>query len=376
MNIFRNDLKAKAEIRLAVPMRKYMMSLNESSLNLLSILSKKLLVFICLLMFVKPIFSRELIHNYYGDYKEVVRIVFVLRTQVHYTTMMDTDNKLLTISLSETRQNPSLFKLDFGSSPLLSGIEYEAIGSDLKISISTNIVYYAECFSLVEDVYKVVVDIYRQKEPTTIEQAREYINFYRKVGYHDRANALQRRINNNDFYNPITTQFPTPTPQRPTPTPQPPTPTPQPPTPTPQPPTPTPQFQNDPFGYVRPNLSGLSIDIQNWIIEAFRLYDIFKELRIIIENAERTLMQYDSSPTIDISFLETMSISHNSLSDAQIKIHEIRLHFINLINSKGSSSNQAIDYTERMINHILSILDSYRIRATDLQAEYARRINR
>ena len=339
---------------------------------------KKLLLFICLIYFAKSIFSTELIHNYYGNYKEVVRIVFVLRAQAHYTTLMDTDNKLLTINLSETKLNPSIFKLDFASSPLLQDINYEPIGNDLKISISTNIVYYAECFSLIEDVYKIVIDIYRQKEPTTIEQAKDYIIFYRKVGYHDRANALQRRINNNDFYDQITntliTTPPPPPPQQQrtntssTPT----TPNSQLPTPNSQLPT----YTSDPFGYTRPNLNNLSLEIQNWIIEAFRIYDIFKELRTIIENAERTLRQYDASPTIDISFLETMIISHNSLTDAQIKIHEIRLHFLNLLNTKSPSSTQAIEYTERMINHILNVLDSYRIRVTDLQTEYARRINR
>jgi len=332
-----------------------------------SVFIKKSFMLFLFLVYTLTIFSIELIHNYYGDYKEVVRIVFVLRTQVHHTTLMDTDNKKIEIKISETRINPSLFKLNFESTSLLDDIIYETIGRDLTITINTNFVYYAECFTLVENVYKIVIDVFRQKEPTTMEQARDYVTFYRTVGYHDRANALQRRINNKEFITHIYQQQPNYA------------------QPTSTPPPISVQiekqadfgFSNDDlFNYTKPNINSLPVFMITWINDAFRIYDLFKEIRIILDKAENTLLLYDSQKTIDIGFLETMSISHNSLSDAHIKINEIKLAFQNLLNNKNFTPNEPTSYTEKMINHVLQATDMYRIKVTNIQNEYARRINR
>ncbi|MCL1827285.1 MAG: hypothetical protein FWG20_04500 [Candidatus Cloacimonetes bacterium] len=354
---------------------------------------KRLFLFLCVMVFAVTIFSNELIHNYYGDFHDVVRVVFVFRTQIHHNAMMDTDNKQIVLNFTGTKLNDSLFKLSFDDQWMFDDIRYEQEGNDLKVTMNMNVVYFAQCFTLTENVYKVVVDVYRQKEPTTVDQAKNYITFYRTVGYLSKANALQRRVNNNDFIVPITatqstSSVPTTPAEIPTPPPPPPTrndPPSPPPTQTSQNVTPQmPQqtysdasFRSENlFAYIKPNTTNLTISQVNWINEAFRYYDIFKEIRLIIENAESTLRLYDSQKTIDISFLEKMSLAHNSFSDAQIKLNEIKLTFSNLLNNKNFTSTDAIIYTDRMMNHVLSVAESYRLKIIELQTEYSKRINR
>jgi len=103
---------------------------------------------------------------------------------------------------------------------------------------------------------------------------------------------------------------------------------------------------------------------------------MFKNIHQILEQADRVLRLYDAQTVVDISFVETMSQSHNSLSSANIQLNEIRLQFENMREARNITQHSAVFYTERMIFHVLSVLNSYQTRTTNLQNEYNRRINR
>ena len=330
---------------------------------------KKCFISICFLFMTLKLSSSELIHAYWGNYVEIVRIVFVLPTGVHYSTLMDTDNRVIHIQVNDTRLSSSILPIDFSTTPLIDRVSFEPSGRDLRISIFTNVVYYAESFFLREETFKIVVDVYRQREPSTLEQAHEYLNFYTTVGFHDRAARLQRRIQNNEFPSSVArTDTPSPPPiiQESTTTTQ-------------QQrtiePLETPSaLRDDVLMYMKPDVSMLNINLQNWVNEAFRVYEIFVALHIDLEQAERTLELYDSQRIIDISFIETMSLSANFLSDANIRINEIRLQFQNLLSRIPQSNEAPIRYTGDMIQHVLGVLDSYQSRVLYLQSEFERRV--
>ena len=323
---------------------------------------------ICLLVMLMITFltlsAREVIHTYWGNYVEIVRVVLVVRSEVHYNTLMDTDNKVIHVHLNDTRLNAQILPIDFSSTPLISHISFDTVGRDLRISLHTEVVFYAESFFLQEENFKIVLDVYRKREPATLAEALEYLNFYISVGFLDRAARLQFRIDNGEFNNPLprtTVDIPIPA--------------------TPQPPIPF--FENIDFSgfqhsnvllYMKPDVTRLSRNLQNWINEAFRVYDIFINMNTSLDLVERTLNLYDVTNISDITFVEAMSMSNNILSDANIRINEIRLQLSNSWNRKPSSNVVAAKYTEEMIQHVLSTLNAYHDRVSNLQTEYERRI--
>ncbi|MCL2062746.1 MAG: hypothetical protein FWG98_00030 [Candidatus Cloacimonetes bacterium] len=335
---------------------------------------KRILIFTFFAIFFIKLSSSELIHAYWGNYVDIVRIVFVMRTGVHYSTLMDTDNKVIHIHINDARLSGSILPVNFSETPLIDRVTYETSGRDLRISIHTNVVYYAESFFLREENFKIVVDVFRQREPSTMQQALEYLNFFQTVGYHDRAARLQRRIQNNEFETAVITRVVDPPPPPPTQQHDLDTTTQQ---------TQTSSFdrlgvvlldRDDVLLYLKPDVTFLNINQQNWVNGAFRIYDAFINLHINLEQVERTLELYDSQRIVDITFIETMSLSSNILSDANIRINEIRLQFQNSLSRIPQSNEAAIRYTGDMIQHILGMLDSYQNKVSILQSEIERRV--
>jgi hypothetical protein len=331
---------------------------------------KKVLFLVCFVIIICSLGAREMIHAYFGDYTEIVRIVFVLRTQVHYHTLLDTDNRALHIHLNGTRLSQNILPMNFEHSQIVSSVRYEQSGNDLKINIMTHVVYYAETFFLHErnnnneNVFKIVVDIFRQREPTTLDAARHYLYFFETVGYHDRAAALRRRINANEFaIEPIRTIATQPiiTPPVMNVVPL---------------PIDESMFLENPLQYLRPDDIQLNDVQRNWVNEAFRIYELFRNIHNAIEQVERTLRLYDNQRSVNISFIDTMSRSYNSLSDINIQINEIRLQFNNILQRQNFTTNNTITYTQTMISHVLRVLDSYQQRVNQLQSAYDARINR
>ena len=337
---------------------------------------KRSIVFICFILLFFSISASEIMHAYWGDYIEIVRIVFVARTGVHYNTLIDTDNRVIQIHINDARLGNAILPIDFTATPLINHVVYEPINRDLRITIFSDIVFYAESFFLIEENFKIVVDVYRQRDPSTLEQAMHYLHFYETVGFHDRAIRLRRRIQNNEFMTPVplsTSDIPPPPPPPPT----------QPREQQQQTSIQSPMqdhLESRPFQhenlllYLRPDATHLNANQQNWINESFRIYDIFINLHLNLDLVERTLELYDTQRTIDITFIDTMSLSSNILSDANIKINEIRLQMQNAWNRRPQTNEAQIRYTEEMIQHVLSVLNSYHARVNRLQREYEMRV--
>ena len=339
--------------------------------------------------------SRELLHYYHGDYNEIVRIVFVFRTTVQYNTMFDTDNRVIILNVNNARLNAGILRQKFEPQQLIDEISFDVVGNNIRVTIRTNVTYFAETFVHRErrpenDVFKIVIDVYRQRQPGTLAQAQQYLEFFDTVGFTDRATALRRRINSGAFGGSGTTGIASntgmpgtthpdvsrtvltaPTPSQPI--------TPFTPTTPPAalPPMPDQRFlSNDPLQYIRPDDMLLNDMQRNWVNEAFIVYNNFVNIYRVIDEAERTLRLYEEQRTVNVTFINSMSQTYNSLSASNIQINEIKLQFMNLNQRRNFQSNQTVEYTATMIAHVTRMLDSLQGVVNRLQMEFDVRINR
>ena len=350
---------------------------------------KNLIVFLCFVIIISNLSARELMHYYHGDYNEVVRLVFVFRTNVQYNTMFDTDNRVINLTVNNASLNAGILRQKFEPQQLIDEINFEVSGNNIRITIRTNVTYFAETFVHRErrpenDVFKIVIDVYRQRQPGTMAQAQQYLTFYDTVGFTDRATALRRRINSGAFggtgSNTITgTTHPDVTPTvltAPQPT-QPVTPFIPPAQTTSIPPMPDQRFlSNDPLLYIKPDDIHLNDVQRNWVNEAFQVYNNFVNIYRVIDEAEKTLRLYEEQRTVNVTFINSMSQTYNSLSAANIQINEIRLHFMNLNQRRNFQSNPTIEYTATMVAHVTRMLDTLQGVVNRLQMEFDVRINR
>jgi hypothetical protein len=236
-------------------------------------------------------------------------------------------------------------------------VEYTRLGNNLNIAIYTGIVFFAEIFDLRYPNFRLVVDIYRQREPLHIEAARDYLFFFRSVGFTDRANEMQARIDRGEF-----------------------------------PPAPTIAIREarpsviipdhaliNPFidiqVFEKPDISDLDPTSQTWITQAFYTYDIFVEFYELLVRAEQTLRYYETKRVIDLHFIEIISANLNFLNEANIRLNEIRLRFRNTVANRIDTSQHPIVLTNSMINHITGVLDDLEMRIRYLQMQYNLRIS-
>ena len=338
---------------------------------------KRIMLLIIAILILTKLFSSQLVHSYYGDYHDIVRIVFVFNYEPFYNTLMDTDNKSMYISVSETKINPSILALNFSGNSLIREVNTEQLNDDVKITILTNVIYYAETFYLIDNQFKIVVDIFRKKEPENLNMANNYVNFFRTVGYHDRANSLQMRINNNEFsdtgYYEKKVLEPVPAPLESSHI------------------IPVQISSNDneinsihavsyeipkdPLLYIKPDVTRLDNEQSSFINSSFEAYNLFKNIDDLLNKAEASLTAYDKAKTVDISFIETMSRQFNALSDLNIQLNQIRLELNSLNQRRVNQNDSAIKYTQSMINHLSTLIPDYHIRIYKLQNEYRNRLS-
>jgi len=335
---------------------------------------KRIILYILLSLILCRVYANQLIHSYYGDYHDVVRIVFVIDEEPFYNTLMDTDNKTIYINISETKLDQHILPLDFTEYSLVNQVKTEKLQNDIKITILTNEIYYADTFYLNENQFKIVIDIYKAKDPQNLEMANNYVYFFQSVGFLDRANELQKRIDNNEFLpqsSPVITPHKANTPIQNIND------------PIQEKNEPNTHLVNntlqdipkDPLLYIKPDISKLNANQNLWISNAFRVYEIFKEIDDLLKKAKASLTAYDKAKTVDISFIETMSSLFNNMSDSSIRLNQIKLELNSLSQNSIVSDNSAIIYTKQMINDITKIIPDYIKKVESLQSEYRNRIS-
>ncbi len=327
---------------------------------------KKTLIVLLFVIAVYSLSAQQLMHFYYKDYKEITRLVFVLDNSVFFKVNMDTDNRFIEVELSNCKRLASMLPPNINlDNQLIEKISIMPNGRDLNIRINTKRTFYGEMFTVKNETFKLVFDIYTQEEPSCLESAQTYLDFYEKVSLFNRANALKKRIKKNEFKPGLTQQayFSNEEADKPVPQKE------------PEPLIPKITQSNDLFKLMTPPMSTSHPNYQ-WVKDSF---EILKELRKIMvedyEQARLTLNQYREANKVDVTFLEKLSTEHNLIARHPLTLNSVKIRAEKQLSSTPKEKNAEVRYTINMLNTLSASLPEFQKNMQNLIDEYQKTLN-
>nr|HPM02856.1 hypothetical protein [Candidatus Cloacimonadota bacterium] len=316
---------------------------------------KKALIMTLFVLATYSLAAQQLMHFYYKDYQEISRLVFVFDSSLFFKVNMDTDNQFIDIELSHCKKLASMLPVQMNQNNLLiDHISISPKGKDLNIRINTKKNFYGEMFTIKNENFKLVLDIYNSEEPDNIESAKIYLDFYQKVSLFNRANAMKKRINKNDFpkkqnkaITPISTKSNEMIPVEPEKDIV---------DKEPQALLPKIKHSNDLFQLMMPAIAPTHPNYQ-WIKDAFEIHrDLRKIMMEDYETARLTLNQYREAIKVDVSFLEKLSAEHNQIAKHPVSLNAIKLRAEKQLNNAPSQKNAEVRYTLTMLNTLIAYM--------------------
>ncbi len=293
----------------------------------------KKIALLCLLIIASQTLAAvKIIHSYYKDYDDIIRIVFVLDQKTYYKTMMDVDNHQINLELQNTTKLKNMLPLKISSeNKLIENVQFKQNKKEILINISCKSSYYAESFYLSGDRFKIVVDIYKNEIPENNEMVNNYLIFYEIVGFYDKAERLKRFIEKNPFKNQESSIKTTVIKQN-------------------VDNIPLVQDIQDLLAFKKPFLESDHL-AYDWNNEAFELFDeIVQIFQKKLPESRFIIQQYKNSPQVDIAFLEQMSFDYNQLNTYPIKLNTIKVRTESLLNNTPQAQN--VDYTSQMLRKL------------------------
>lgn len=298
-------------------------------------MKRKFLLVVLTLIAFTYLNAAKVIHSYYKDYPDVSRFVFVLDQKAWFKTVMDIDTPMIAIELQNSSQQKSMLPLIVdANNPIISTIDYNQQKNNLIIKLNCKKSYYAECFYISGEQFKIVLDVYPAEEPETAIMAKNYLDFFEAVGFTDKALRMKKLIDKNEFKTSV---------------------------PTPEasnkiekkniPDIPPTQNLNDILAYKKPQLE-TNHPAYLWNNEAF---DILDELIFVIRKklpeSRYIIQQYKNAPNVEISFLEQMSNDYNLLNTYPVKLNTMKVRAEDLLNTSPEAQNT--DYTKQMLRKLI-----------------------
>lgn len=327
---------------------------------------KKCLALFPLILILSSLYSNQLIHFYFKDYHEVTRLVFVFDQSVFYNVKMDTDSKLINIELTNCQKNLSMLPVLINQdNPLIENIFINQTKKNTNIQIRTKTNYYGESFQTHYDRFKLVIDVYRQEEPTSLSQAQKFLEFYETVAYTDKAIALKKRILNKDFgensdlnqntniqsQNSETANNTTPNPAL-------------------QPDKTDLQLAEEFLNLTAPILNPKQLNY-NWIKTAYDIHAELKQmLKTELNSARIDLASYKKADKVDIHFLEVLSQQHNLIAKFPIKLNEIKVKTQDQLATTPKNKSKDVLGALDMLNKLQVYLPVYQKQVQDTIQDY------
>ncbi|MCF7919551.1 MAG: hypothetical protein K9N06_06535 [Candidatus Cloacimonetes bacterium] len=152
---------------------------------------KKKLIILVFLAFSASMCANMLLNFYHANHGPVERLVFVFNEYPRYRLRDD----ILDVNLSflDCRRNPSIQTEVFEKKDVVSRITFVETDAFIGVLISSYDGYGLDHFILnTEDGYKLVMDVFRYREPPTATMARDYADFYDKVGLAEKSAHFNR----------------------------------------------------------------------------------------------------------------------------------------------------------------------------------------
>lgn len=306
-------------------------------------MKKGILLFILVLVF-NALISAQLEQFYYRDYQEITRMVFVFDKPVYYNVNMDTDKKYIEIKLSDCISSKTLPPFEINADNILiQNLFFQSMKRDLNIRINTKITYFGETFTLRQEKFKLVVDVYKQEYPDSKETAEIFLNFYDTVSFFNRAKALRSKYA--DFAPKAQVAVINEAPAEVIV----------------NPPVETVQVNNNDnlFTYNMPSVSE-NHPAYSWIRQAFRLRDeLNTSIARPLNDADQIITEYQNSAKVEIPFLEKMSEHHNLLSKLLIQCNTLKFKCDEMIKNAPSKKDKDIEYTLSMLRLMSAKIPEY-----------------
>jgi len=150
----------------------------------------KKIIFFCILIFASTLFSAQLKRYYYKDYGYITRIVFVFDKKPVWH-LQKKDNKIILIA-EKSYPSSRINKKIFNKNRVIKEITFEQSEENIQINTSVSTGYYEKHFSLFDNGYKIVLDIFKSSKATTAEMHKSYAYFYKSIGLNKKALQHQK----------------------------------------------------------------------------------------------------------------------------------------------------------------------------------------
>jgi hypothetical protein len=151
----------------------------------------------CLILFIVVIFPLQCIklnNLYHQNYEEIDRTVLVFDKKPHYSIIKNPSDIQILVSNCLIKDNIKNIRLR--NNNVLKSLKIQRKKNQTTIIIRLNIsnqtakdrTYNLESFEVKGKNYKLILDIFNILEPKTIDEHLSYANFYKSVGFLNKAN--------------------------------------------------------------------------------------------------------------------------------------------------------------------------------------------
>ncbi|KQC07376.1 MAG: hypothetical protein APR54_01045 [Candidatus Cloacimonas sp. SDB] len=159
---------------------------------------KKIVLLLLLIFNLYILNSLQLNKFYHKNYGIADRTVFVFDSNLSYS--IEKSDDVIKIIVKESSLHNSIKDLPLKDNPVLSCYAFSKFKNDLVISIhlnrkqSDNRDYGVEDFVLKDKTFKLVIDIFKYKEPLNRDEISSFIEFYNLVQLKEKANRYQKLL--------------------------------------------------------------------------------------------------------------------------------------------------------------------------------------
>ncbi len=155
---------------------------------------KKIFCLILFIVVIFPLHCIKLINLYHQNYKEIDRTVLVFDKKPHYSIIKNPSDIQILVSNCLIKDNIKNIRLR--NNNVLKSLKIQRKKNQTTIIIRLNIsnqtakdrTYNLESFEVKGKNYKLILDIFNILEPKTIDEHLSYANFYKSVGFLNKAN--------------------------------------------------------------------------------------------------------------------------------------------------------------------------------------------
>lgn len=147
---------------------------------------KKRLFLIFFLTIYMVLSANVLLRFYHSNHGSVERLVFEFSDYPRYRIREDIFD--VNLSFLDCGINPDVMTQDFEEQNVITRATFVKTDTFIGVLLNTFEGYGIEHFIIdSENGFKLVVDVFRYKDPPTVSMALNYAEFYQKVGYNDKA---------------------------------------------------------------------------------------------------------------------------------------------------------------------------------------------